>query len=94
MSKSALLSVFVTIVVCVAALAASTGFAAAGQGAKPNENACHGQVISWIATTWPWPETHELFPPPKGSVALFSGAVLGGDRQAFDAYVDAACAGS
>lgn len=34
-------------------------------------NVCKGEVISSIASTWPWPETHEAFPPPPGSVALW-----------------------
>ena len=33
-------------------------------------NRCYGQIISGIASTWPWARNHVNFPPPPGSMAL------------------------
>ena len=35
------------------------------------DNVCRGQIISGIASTWPWARNHASFPPPPGSLALF-----------------------
>ena len=32
---------------------------------------CFGQLVSEIASTWPWARDHETFPPPPGSIALW-----------------------
>lgn len=41
-------------------------------------NRCRGEAISEVASTWPWPETHEDFPPPPGAVKLWL-KILGPD---------------
>ena len=35
------------------------------------DNVCRGQIISFIASTWPWAHDDKVaFPPPPGSLAL------------------------
>ncbi len=35
-------------------------------------NQCYGQIISGIASTWPWAHNDQIaFPPPPGSLALW-----------------------
>lgn len=34
-------------------------------------NRCRGEIISEVASDWPWPATREDFPPPPGAVKLW-----------------------
>jgi hypothetical protein len=88
MSRMSLIAI---VIAPVLAIATVTNFASADTGGNPNANACKGQFISDIASTWPYPETHTEFPPPPGSLALWIDIFSEGDRQAFEALVNEAC---
>jgi hypothetical protein len=61
-----------TISAALVAVALAVGFAAKPASAAPPSQACYGQIIAGISSTWPWAHDDRVaFAPPPGAIALW-----------------------
>lgn len=57
----------------VIGLAVGVGLVGGVGVSSASADSCHGQIVSDIASTWPFAhENRDFFPPPKGALAKFT----------------------